>query len=684
MSSPESEKPEGAARKLLRTYFTFDARGFAVFRIYLGVVIFGELLRRFPTRYLLFAGDGLFPPPLPNFETPRTHPTLLAFDASHLEVDLFFGFGLVVAALLMLGIATRVVAVLVWLVVVSMVNRTRPVMTGGEMLLLTTTLYAMFAPLAARWSLDARRAHAKGEPVARTLTSGTGFVFVLQWAIMYAVAGLSKNGPSWHEGHAISEALRTCYVAEPLGAALTLSPFMDRALTWSSIVAELALPFLLLSPFRRKHALALAALVIFGLHLGIAVLMRVGVFSYAVWVILPLLAPSELYDAIETRLARRPVSLAHARSPRPVAALRVVFVLLALGSFIEYGTFRLSIATRGFYVRSEHLDALLKPFGITQHWTMFAPNPPRTSDVLVVSARTVDGRDVDPLRHAWSGVDAVRHAVPGYIDPNHIAGVYLSRSYPFDPLERSRLDGLTRLVRTHHERTGRAADRVVSYRVTRLFTPTQTPYRRDPRPVARRLLRSLLGEARAHVVPFASVHGRHVHQAARAGDGGIAPRNTDARSPLGAAFDSRCGELRFVLAREARVTTLLLSASDTASYEIRVGEGPPLRVFSRAEDTGHFRTHVLYAGGVRADRITVRATGGANVASVSELVVIEGSTPGLGMRVRNEPRAPGKPYGLPAEPHYEPLIFGPAVGTYCAGALTEIPTMLAADTALTR
>ena len=54
------------------------------------------------------------------------------------------------------------------------------------------------------------------------------------------------------------------------------------------------------------------------------------------------------------------------------------------------------------------------------------------------------------------------------------------------------------------------------------------------------------------------------------------------------------------------------------------------------------------------------------------------------MRVRNEPRAPGKPYGLPAEPHYEPLIFGPAVGTYCAGALTEIPTMLAADTALTR
>lgn len=661
---------------------TFDARGFAVMRIYLGLVVFGELCRRFPSRYLYMSGDGLLPSAIESYSGTRAPPSLVSNLATHAEVDAFFAVGFVVTLLFALGLFTRVMGVALWLVVLSFVNRTYALVTGGEILIGLITLYATFAPLGTRFSLDALRRPSGDAPPVRTLVSGTGLVFVIQWAIIYGVTSIAKHGDSWLEGHALSESVRCAYVVSAFGARFVDMPErVDNFLTWSGLALEFSLPFLLLSPFRTRDTRALAAGLIFLLHFGILILFDIGIFSFAMWVIIPLLIPSAVYDALEARMTGRAPRPAHHVGGRALRVARAMLVTLVILGFAEFGVFRAS--TFGFvaYSRPALYGELARWLSFQQAWVMFAPNAPRLTDTVVVAAITEAGEVVDPLRRALSGDAGVHTTVPPHLGPTHLDAIYLHRTQSFDPIERSRLDGLVRLIMRHPEATGRPEDRIVRYRITRLFAPTRAALRRDPGPEARRHARALIGDASFARARIARVRGHFIHHPERAADDAIARRGTIGSSPLGAIFDSRCGALVFALEAPTTVHTIVFSASTAATYHIFVGGRRPLEVPS-TQTEGHFRTHVLSVPGTTLDTIRVEAVAGPGLAAVSELMVFSRPVPGLRERASREVATDEPIVGLPEVPHYEPLIFGPAVGSVCAGGNREVPPLFAAETAV--
>ena len=660
---------------------TFDARGFAVMRMYLGLVVFVVLCRRFPSRYLYMSGDGLLPSAIDSYSGVRPPPSFVSHLATHEQVDAFFAIGFVVALLFVVGLFTRVMSVALWLVVLSLTNRTYVLIAGGEILIGLITLYAMFAPLAMRFSLDALRRRGGDAPRVRTVVSGTGLVFLAQWAIIYAVTSTAKHGDSWLEGHALSESVRTAYVASSFGSRFVDMPEgVDNFLTWSGLALELTLPFLLLSPFRTRVTRPVAAGLIFLLHFGILLLFDIGIFSYAMWVIVPLLVPSAVYDALEARMTNRPPSVAHHVGGRAVRIARATLVTLVIVGFAEYGAHRASTVGLA-YARPAPYAALTRWLSFQQAWGMFAPTAPRLTDALVVAAITAEGEVVDPLQTALSGDVGVRTTVPAHLGPTHLDAMYQHRTQSFDPIERSRLTGLVRLIMRHPETTGRTGDRISRYRITRLFAPTRASLRRDPVPEARRHARALIGEAFSARAPIARVRGHFIHHPERALDGAIARRGTIGSSPLGAIFDSRCGALVFALERPTPVRTIVFSASTAATYHVFAGGRRPLEVLS-SETEGHFRTHVLDVPGTTLDAIRVEAVAGPGLAAVSELMVFARPVPGLRERAAREVATDEPIVGLPDVPHYEPLIFGPAVGSVCAGGHRVIPPLRAAETAV--
>lgn len=101
----------------------------------------------------------------------------------------------------------------------------------------------------------------------------------IQIAIVYLATAVWKlRGHDWHDGTALYWALQDPrYQRFSLDAALATAVGQQLAAlaTWATLAIELALPALLLVPRTRRAGLALGV----GLHLGIWLTMRIGLFS---------------------------------------------------------------------------------------------------------------------------------------------------------------------------------------------------------------------------------------------------------------------------------------------------------------------------------------------------------------------------------------------------------------------
>lgn len=95
-----------------------------------------------------------------------------------------------------------------------------------------------------------------------------------------------------------------------------------------------------------------------------------------------------------------------------------------------------------------------------QGWSMFAPNPPQRNGLVVVEARTVDGRRIDPLNYAatgWKGEPW--EASPGRLGQDQFWCDYIARIERNSHMHHI----LENWIRQHHRRTGREEDRIVAF-----------------------------------------------------------------------------------------------------------------------------------------------------------------------------------------------------------------------------
>jgi hypothetical protein len=315
---------------VLARWGTLDTRTLGLFRIGFGLLLIGNLLDR--TGFFgddlvsFYSNDGIWPnhyalflPPTPGYWS------LLSGFSTPTEVRLAMAVILVIYVAYTLGLWTRVMQVLALLALESVNFRFLLPQHGGTVVMNIIALWTVFIPLGDRFSLDAllkslshhdertgealsRRAWLEGLPTTRSGLAVFGVFF--NFAAIYFFNTVHKVGDSWRDGSAVHYLLWQNRMATSLAEVVRLHEpgFLSPALTYGTLVLEGSLVVLLLSPFLQEKLRPLALACIWGLHGGIAMMTTLGPFSYSMMTFGLLTVTPGLWDWLEQRWRRAPVT----------------------------------------------------------------------------------------------------------------------------------------------------------------------------------------------------------------------------------------------------------------------------------------------------------------------------------------------------------------------------------------
>jgi hypothetical protein len=207
-------------------------------------------------------------------------------DAGALDVALGVWIGATVC--LLLGVATRLSAVVVWVLSTSFANLNTYVDNAGDTIRGILLFYLMLCPSGAAWSVDSW--------LVRRKRQGTGPAHVYPWVLrlvflqmvfIYWMNGLYKLfGDEWRQGNSLYYVLADLTLTR-VSFAEFQPPFLLLQVTaWTVLTWEVSFPLLVALPWTRTIALFFGA----AFHVGIWVSMELGGFApYALCMYLPLL-----------------------------------------------------------------------------------------------------------------------------------------------------------------------------------------------------------------------------------------------------------------------------------------------------------------------------------------------------------------------------------------------------------
>jgi hypothetical protein len=184
---------------------------------------------------------------------------------------------------LVLGLGTRLAALVVFVGITSFERRNLFVFNSGDGLMRVLAFYLALAPSGAALSLDRlRRAPGRfWELPARAPWAWR--LMQVQFSVLYLSAAWAKvRGQSWNDGTAVSYALRVGDL-ERFAAPHFISHTVlaSNLLTYGTLAVELALGILVWNRALRPWVLGAGLL----FHLGIELTIRVGFFSLALFVL---------------------------------------------------------------------------------------------------------------------------------------------------------------------------------------------------------------------------------------------------------------------------------------------------------------------------------------------------------------------------------------------------------------
>jgi hypothetical protein len=294
----------------------------AMLRIGYGVLYLAFLLREFPHREEIWGPGSPWTPALAAQLFDQTGwASFLTLSDNQTYFEACYVLALVTAALFMLGWRTRATSVLFAVVVASFHARAIFMSDGGDNLILLMAIYLSFTACGRRWSLDARRVrHRVGAGTAVTLSPRPAasdlwrqlgssrrclttvlhncgiFVIAAQVCILYGSAGLYKvQGGLWRDGTALHYVLNLDLFRPWPALSLLLDhhQMLVAVASYLTVLLQVAFPFVLFGRFKY-----IVLTMLLGLHLGIAVLLGLPLFSGAMIVADAVFLPDRFYESL--------------------------------------------------------------------------------------------------------------------------------------------------------------------------------------------------------------------------------------------------------------------------------------------------------------------------------------------------------------------------------------------------
>lgn len=213
---------------------------------------------------------------------------------------------LVVFAMLMLGLYTRVVAVLAFVITLSYCHRLTGSLFGLDQINALLAMYLMLAPCGAVYSLDRWLADRRGLPPlpsAHVMTTIATRLIQIQMCVIYLFGGIGKmRGELWWDGSAVWFAAANLEYQSISLTWLVHYPWLIALLTHITVFWETFYPVLIWPRLTRPVFLAMAVPV----HLGIAIFLGMPTFGLVMLIgNLAFVAPEYVEQLVNLLLGRK-------------------------------------------------------------------------------------------------------------------------------------------------------------------------------------------------------------------------------------------------------------------------------------------------------------------------------------------------------------------------------------------
>ncbi len=412
---------------LKQTYLTLDHRTLGLFRIALGLLLFCDLHYWIQSFDLVLSSKGLLASrelilgtdPLSSF-------TLLRWNSADWITWAFITVSFLAYAAFMAGYRTRAAQILTWACAISLHNAVPLLNNSGHMVMRIVLTWTLLLPLGERFSMDAvlRTKSGKSAP-SNSFTSALALILPLQLSAIYFFNVLHKFDDTWLNGSFLSIIMQDPSITTAVGLHVVewLPMWIVSAGTLLTLAVEAAAPFLLLSPIWPKHCRTVAVSALFILHLGIALCMKLAIFSGAMICFLILMLPGRVGEKIIGWLARpfrRELSDQVAsksqidtpgETPAWTRAGKALVTTLFLTLFGAASVSQLIRENEPLSLWFPHrpippLQRILTTLNTYQGWCMFATcgnrSFPAVFETLVVEAIDVHGHRIDLLRSIFA------------------------------------------------------------------------------------------------------------------------------------------------------------------------------------------------------------------------------------------------------------------------------------------
>lgn len=410
--SPATPALSAPAPSCLARAFGIDSRSLVLFRIGLGVILLLDTILRARDLKAHYTDSGVLPRHvwLDLFGNTGTWSLHLFSGDTGWVTALFLVTGLAAVGLI-IGWHTRIMAVLGWLLLLSVNFRNPLISNNGDTLLVVLLMWSILLPIGLFGAFDAlprRPDQRKTRLVLRGATVGV----LLQIVVAYFVTGYTKLTDPWLEGAALEQALSIGTFQTDFGVYLLDYPRLLQWTTYSVPWFEMLVPALALIPTRRgRIRLAVVALfVVF--HIGIALTLSVGWFSLVSILAWMLFLPPIFWDWFERRswimapfrwvvdrlrwLFGRFVAHPYPVSPTPVRRVADAVSLALIAFVFVMAAHVCGVWIHGRPLVSDTVQRIAYALDLGQRWTQFSI-PTRTHGWFVLPVEFRDGTKIDVL-----------------------------------------------------------------------------------------------------------------------------------------------------------------------------------------------------------------------------------------------------------------------------------------------
>jgi hypothetical protein len=514
---------------LRKNYLSIDPRTLGLLRIALGCLLLFDLAKRVPILRLFYTNAGLIPNHrvLWRPQSEFSFSYLLSLSLAH-EVQVAFALIALIYVCFVIGYRTRLMHVLSWLSLISLQVRTDVLTSGADFAFTSLVLWSAFLPLGRRFSVDAvreslrraddcevsqLRAAADSARDTEPVVSLAVLALLLQLVTIYFFNTVHKNGQTWRDGSAVWWFVHQERIVTWLGlwAREHLPLWVFRALTYTTLVVEGALPILLLSPWGRPWTRRAALLLMLGLHSGMALLSNLGVFSPVMMVYALHLVEARDWELWERRVSsttpltrwvsRNCASVIQSLglvqpdvSPPPAAAValrrassragQALVLALMLVACSEVLNANRAVPEALRVPQPKPVRATVEYLRLFQGWTMFAPDAPTTDQTIVVDAITSDGRHVDPWNQLAARVaDPSLRSIPKRLDHDAAFCDFTNRLPDYELHHEAFRDWIL----SYHRRTHDKRDRIKHFQVYTIEQDSPQPGLTEPTAIKARV-----------------------------------------------------------------------------------------------------------------------------------------------------------------------------------------------------